>query len=536
MKRKILLFMMTALLSVGAWAQSLWTKTLFEGSQEISSSSPLTIAKSELQGARIGSQICIYMDLSVPVDQWGDNIIYYEPGWYAVSMNPGTEIVAKGLLDATIVNGSEGLTIKPQNSYSTCTVTKVTLNYNGANLLSSESGISPNIWSNAVQLKKGLFAYATEGDVLSVNVSAIDNDGWKKIILTSGQGNPEDMRDAVNVYNDTPSETEIALPANSFTDIVVGSYIRFTTTIKGIEAKSSGNTLASNLYWDDISFYVTDENISTIQDNGINVTVTTTESNTLTVTKQNPKDGTPTGYWRTGDLTEGEKVNIPLTSALLGHAREGEGDGNLYLSGYSYSTTSVDLIYQPSVNIGSTGYATFGYPFAVDLSGLSDGQNAYTVTVNGDKAQLTSVKGNKIPANTGIILKGTSGDKISLPLTTASTDAIGTNDLQVSDGTVTGDENGTIYVLANGGSNGVGFYPVVNGSAITAGKAYLKVSGENAARQFIGFGDDNGATGIDSLTPALSKGEEVYYDLQGRRVAQPTKGLYIVNGKKVIIK
>ena len=527
--------MMTALLSVGAWAQSLWTKTLFESNegQEVTSSAPLTIAKSELQGARVGSQICIYLDLSVSGSEWGDNIIYYNSGWYAVSMNPGTGIVAKGLLDATIVNGSEGLTIKPQNSYSTCTVTKVTLSYNGVNLLSNESGISPHIWDGAQQLKKGFFASATEGDVLSVYVSAIEDNGWKQIILTSGQGNPEGMQDAVDVYNAAPSETEIALSKSSFTDIVVGSYIHFTTTTGGIEAKSSGTTLASNLYWPEISFYVTDENISTIQDNGITVTVTTTESNTLTVTKQNPIAGRPTEYWRTGDLTVGEKVNIPLTSELLGHAREGEGDGNLYLSGYKYKTTSVDLIYQPSaVNIGSTGYATFGYPFAVDLSGLGDGQDAYTVSVSGDKAQLNSVKDMKIPANTGIILKGSNGDAISLPLTTASTDEIGTNHLHVSDGTVTGDGS-TIYVLANG-DNGVGFYKLASGDALAAGKAYLSVSGGVAqARQFIGFGDDTtGISVIDNGKLTIDN----YYDLQGRRVAQPAKGLYIVNGKKVVIK
>lgn len=46
----------------------------------------------------------------------------------------------------------------------------------------------------------------------------------------------------------------------------------------------------------------------------------------------------------------------------------------------------------------------------------------------------------------------------------------------------------------------------------------------------------NGAsTGINSLTPGLSQGEGVYYDLSGRRVGNPTKGLYITNGKKVII-
>ncbi len=45
-----------------------------------------------------------------------------------------------------------------------------------------------------------------------------------------------------------------------------------------------------------------------------------------------------------------------------------------------------------------------------------------------------------------------------------------------------------------------------------------------------------GTTGINSLTPALPEGEGVYYDLSGRRVAQPTKGLYIINGKKVVLK
>ena len=540
MKRRILLLMMTALLSVGAGAENLWTKTLFEGSKTVTGSDPLTIAKSELQGARVGSQICIYLSLSGDA-AWGYNINYYGNGWKSTWSNKGNNLVVSAYIDDQILSNDYPLNIyahDQDNTTPTCTVTKVTLNYNGVNLLSSESGITPNFWGgSAVQLKKGLFTYATEGDVLSVYVSDISNDGWKNIFLTSGQGNPEDnMGEAVNVYNDAPSGTEIALPATSFTDIVEGSYIHFTTTTGGSEAKSSGTTLASNLGWHDISFYVTDENISTIQANGITVTVTTTESNTLTVTKQNPKDGTPTVYRQTGDLTVGEKVNIPLTSALLEHAREEEGDGNLYLSGYSYSTTSVDLIYQPSaVNIGSAGYATFGYPFAVDLSRLGESQDAYTVTVSGTKARLTSVKGKKIPANTGIILKGTDGDAISLPLTTESTVDVTGNELLVSDGTVTGDGN-TIYVLAKG-DNGVGFYLLQSGDKLAAGKAYLEVSGGAApSRQFIGFGDGNETTGIQTVANSQQSAANSYYDLQGRRVAQPTKGLYIVNGKKVIIK
>ena len=220
-------------------------------------------------------------------------------------------------------------------------------------------------------------------------------------------------------------------------------------------------------------------------------------------------------------------IDIFLTADMITNIQ----NGSFYIGGYEFTLTAVDLyLTSPTVTINaSAGYATFGYPAALDLTGIE----AYTATVSGDEVVLTSVKGKKIPANTGIILEG-SGD-VTIPLTTASTDEIGTNNLHVSDGTVKGDGS-TIYVLANG-SKGVGFYKLQNddGDTVPAGKAYLKIVGGAAqARAFLGFG--NGTTGIDNLTPVLSNGEEVYYDLQGRRVAQPTKGLYIVNGKKVIIK
>ena len=119
------------------------------------------------------------------------------------------------------------------------------------------------------------------------------------------------------------------------------------------------------------------------------------------------------------------------------------------------------------------------------------------------------------------------------------------NELKVSDGTVTG-STGNIYVLANKTPDGVGFYKLGSSVTVPAGKAYLSVPA--SSRQFIGFGDDNGTTGITMVQGEgfMVNGSDNYYDLQGRRVAQPTKGLYIVrsaegrlqgkNGKKVIIK
>jgi hypothetical protein len=62
-----------------------------------------------------------------------------------------------------------------------------------------------------------------------------------------------------------------------------------------------------------------------------------------------------------------------------------------------------------------------------------------------------------------------------------------------------------------------------------------KFGGSPAYAREIHFYDGD-ATGINNLTPSLSKGEGEYFDLQGRKVAQPTKGVYIINGKKVVIR
>jgi len=77
----------------------------------------------------------------------------------------------------------------------------------------------------------------------------------------------------------------------------------------------------------------------------------------------------------------------------------------------------------------------------------------------------------------------------------------------------------------------------INAGTVPAGKALLPASAIPAgARELTFVFEDGQTTGIESLNPALSKGADTIYDLQGRKVAQPTKGLYIKNGKKVVMK
>ena len=67
---------------------------------------------------------------------------------------------------------------------------------------------------------------------------------------------------------------------------------------------------------------------------------------------------------------------------------------------------------------------------------------------------------------------------------------------------------------------------------VPAGKGYLKVAA--GAPDFLGF--DGETTGIADVRGKMEDVRGEYYNLAGQRVAQPTNGLYIVNGKKVILK
>ena len=111
------------------------------------------------------------------------------------------------------------------------------------------------------------------------------------------------------------------------------------------------------------------------------------------------------------------------------------------------------------------------------------------------------------------------------------------NKLKKSDRTTSGTKDGSnVYVLANK-SKGVGFYRWV-GDELGSGRVYLPVGASVAgAHEYCGFFvDDTGdATGIQSIDDTKTN-VGPFHDLQGRRVDNPKKGVYIVNGKKVIVK
>lgn len=179
---------------------------------------------------------------------------------------------------------------------------------------------------------------------------------------------------------------------------------------------------------------------------------------------------------------------------------------------------------QFDVTISSALWATIVTYYDVNLPEGLTGCTVKAVHPSIHKASVSDVASLK--AGEPYLLKADAPGVYTLTKNTEGVAKPEINLLKISDDT-TGDG---AFVLANK-SNGVGFYKW-SGGLLGAGRVYLEVSGESLAPAYYTF-DFDSATGIEEITK--DQVQSTIYDLSGRRVAQPTKGLYIMNGKKVFI-
>ena len=179
--------------------------------------------------------------------------------------------------------------------------------------------------------------------------------------------------------------------------------------------------------------------------------------------------------------------------------------------------------------ITSAGWATLYTPYALDFSSVT-GLTAYTAAVADNKVTLTEV--TDVPAGTGVVLKG-DADTYNIPVAASSATAKGDLLGSATDATsYNAYADNTLYMLKKVGEKAQ-FVPVTSGS-IAAGKAYLKIAAATARNLDVTFADE--ATGISAALMNKETMNNEVYNLKGQRVAAPMKGLYIVNGKKMVIK
>lgn len=212
------------------------------------------------------------------------------------------------------------------------------------------------------------------------------------------------------------------------------------------------------------------------------------------------------------------------------------GDNNVsttnVLSYSQYGFVKELSVYIPlvTVSVSEAGYATYATTNNIVVPKSNDVE-VMTVNVNDDNSTITLndvPAGKVIPANTGILVKAPAGN-CDFVVTSDKGETLANNDLKAATADVTSD-GAKFFALTKIGDK-VGFALVANGVKIPAGKAYLKVPAATAAKF---FGLDGEATGINSVKTAKVDG--AYYTLEGVKTTKPVKGLYIHNGKKIVVK
>lgn len=195
---------------------------------------------------------------------------------------------------------------------------------------------------------------------------------------------------------------------------------------------------------------------------------------------------------------------------------------------------------QQTVSISAVGYSTFSSEHAVIVP---SGMQAGVVTLDGDIAKVDYIyqTGDIIPAHEGVLLKANPGSYDFTIANSVSTNPAVENYLHPAhtNEVITAPAGVLFYILANDPANGLGFYfqsGSNNGTQVSSikGKAYLAVEG---ARQVKGFRlEDRNTSHISEINQPTNA--ETIYSIDGRIVKKEhiTKGIYLINGKKYIIK
>ena len=249
------------------------------------------------------------------------------------------------------------------------------------------------------------------------------------------------------------------------------------------------------------------------------------------------KDDNPTELYDTEVApNEAKTYKFIMPASMNGvktvYLRRG-GDGSGINEGFNPVFDYV-AVYRPDAyfTLNASGFSTYsaGSDFTVV------GATAYKMALNISEGTMTGAAiDGKIPAGAGVLLKGEAGAIVSI-LNTKDAEALTGNSLlgtTDANGNTVAVPEGSIYVL-----KGDTFKPYT-GETFASNKAFFQLDKADESRTFTMIFEDGETTGVGSLSPDPSpKSEGSWYSIQGvRHDGKPSRsGLYIFNGKKVVIK
>ena len=226
----------------------------------------------------------------------------------------------------------------------------------------------------------------------------------------------------------------------------------------------------------------------------------------------------PTVYCASGSGKATDVVEISVSS------------GDLVQQLYFYEATPTTV----SATIGSTGWTTFASSSALDLSKMTasegDVEAFYASAIGDGNVTLTSTDKSDVAAGQGIMLKGTAGATITIPVAASGTSISG-NKLIGCTAETPLSANADYYVLVNNGGTADFQSLEDNGATIPAGKAYLDATAGGGAK-ILRVVIDGQASEVVAPEVAKTEEEEILFNMAGIQVDKNFKG-FVVNQKGV---
>ena len=228
------------------------------------------------------------------------------------------------------------------------------------------------------------------------------------------------------------------------------------------------------------------------------------------------------------DFSAETDIEVGATVIVYGNVKKYKTTYEFDKENYLVSYTAPERASLPATD-GTANYATFSSDRAVEFVDAT----VYAVNVVNGVLQLNEVTSKQVPADTGVLLRSEKETAPYFYIDKAAT--IENNLLKPASLAMSGDY--TFYKLAYDdyeAKTGLGFYwGAENGGEFTvkAGTAYLAVPNAASVKGFLLDGTPTAIEGVEA-----ENNTDVIYNLSGQRVQKAQRGLYIVNGKKLMVK
>lgn len=394
-------------------------------------------------------------------------------------------------------------------------------------------------------------------DVLTINNtnnSGINSGTYDTNVLeTSGSGKNTDLSSQlyINSYNTLKVHTTFTPSSPALAD---GSAIHLTFDNAGTSGANDNN-------WK-LNFFSENTKVANVRADWWDEVVGNNTLYTYGYTYSSDGGATAdnTNVWATfqSDMTDADvDLTLSYTEGTLYVIGTMTHDQKVYYVNYKKSGLSGDLTYNLYGNnatlsnivttdasvttnpahptaikttIGSTGYSTFTstlYP--LDLSVINGATAFYATGTTTDKVKFAKTE-EEVSTGVGLLLKGAASQPATIKIADEGTTISGNLLVGCTTETVL-DANANYYVMVKNNDTAEFQCLNLNGATIPAGKAYLNVAAGAGARLSFSFDDDT-TTGISSMHNSEFIMHNEVYNLNGQRIVKPSKGLYIVNGKK----